>query len=172
MAYSVDSLKPGDVLLLTTSPRDSLPARLLDVGISWFTDSPFVHAAIVGDGHLVESLWHVTRSPLGKYAATGWAFRPQATDEQKAQAVAWAEAHVGAAYSIGEILEDAARFGLHLVRPAWYSWRRSTYTCSGLVMASYASAGVALSYAPAVAPADLSYSPLLIGRRPWETATA
>ncbi len=168
MAYRWTDLEPGDVLLMEPNPQEGLVPHLLDLAISFATVSPFVHAAIVADGHIVEALWHVTRSPLSKYEASGWVFRPQATDAQKAGAVAWAESRVGDVYSVAEILQDAARFDLHLVRPAWYSWRRKTYTCSGLAMASFASAGVVLTRAPAPAPSDLSYSPALIGRRPWE----
>lgn len=166
--YRVEDLLPGDCLLMTSSPRESLPARVLDAAISWSTANPFVHACMVGEGHLIDPLWRVERGPLDRYAANGWCFTVHATDAQRAAAVAWAETRVGERYSVREILEDGARFDLHLIRPAWYSWRRKAYTCSGFTMAAWAAAGVVLSRAPAVAPSDLSYSPLLLGPRPWE----
>jgi len=168
--YLAQDLRPGDVLLMTSSRHESLPARVLDWMISRSEANPFVHACLVGDGHLIDPVWRVEQAPLDRYAANGWVYRVDATDEQRAAAVAWAEAHVGNAYSIAEILADGARLDLHLVLPAWYRWRPQHWTCSGFVSEAYWRAGVRLSDAPIPTPADLSFSPALIGRRPWETA--
>ncbi len=166
--YDPASLVPGDILLMVSNPHESIPARILDALISWSEANPFVHACFVGDGHLIDPVWHVERAPLDRYAANGHAFVVQATDAQRKAAVAWAEARAGEGYGIAELLEDGARFDLHFVAPAWYTARRQRYTCSGFVCAAYASTGVTLTRAPLAAPSDLSYSPALIGRRPWE----
>lgn len=169
--YDPAALQPGDVLLMIESPRESLPARILDRLISLSEANPFVHTCVVGDGNLIDPVWQVERAPLDRYALNGWAFRVQATAAQRMAAVAWAETHVGNAYGIAEVLADFARLDLHWVRPSWYNWRPQHWTCSGFVTASYAAAGVTLTRAPAPAPSDLSFSPLLIGRRPWGAPT-
>ena len=166
--YDLAQLIPGDVLLMTSTPEESILAQLLDRAIALSEANPFVHAAIVGDGHIVNPVWHVQRDPPDLYARNGWAFRVQATDVQRAAAVRWAEAHVGSRYGIAELLADCARLDLHLVLPSWYRWRPQHWTCSGFVTEAYRAAGVPLTRAPVPAPSDLSFSPLLIGRRPWE----
>ena len=166
--YDPATLRPGTILLMERNPREALPAQALDVLIAASEGNPLVHAAIVGEGHIVDPVWTVRDVPLDTYAANGWVFRVAATDAERAAAVAWAEARIGQGYGLGELAEDAARFDLHLVLPAWYKVIRPRMTCSGFISAAYASAGVRLSYAPAIAPSDLSYSPLLIGTRPWE----
>lgn len=166
--YDPAALEPGDILLMVRNPRESIPAQALDLAISLSEGSPFVHAALVGEGHILDPLWQVRHVPLDSYSSNGYAFRVAASNAQRTAAVAWAEARVGERYGIAELLEDGARYDLHLVLPAWYKVVRPRYTCSGFCAASYASAGVRLSYAPAISPADLSYSPLLIGKRPWE----
>lgn len=170
MSYRVDSLQPGDILLITSSAYESLPARVLDWLISRSEASPFVHACLVGDGHLIDPLWRGERAPLNHYAANGWAFRVSATNARRAAAVAWAEAHVGNPYGIAELFADGARLDLHLVLPSWYRWRPQRLTCSGFVAAAWAAADVTLTEEPLPKPADLGYSPLLVGRRPWEQA--
>ena len=160
MPYRVEDLKPGDVVLVEgVGP--------LARAIKWSTGSPFSHVALVGDGHLIEALWTVSRSPLGKYAAkAGWAYRVAgATDEQRAKAVAWAEGRVGAKYGIREIALDAAKFDLHWTPRLRHPLTR--LTCSGLVAQAYREAGVVLTWASFPAPSDLSASPLLVGPRPW-----
>ena len=168
--YLAQDLRPGDVLLMTSSRRESLPARLLDALISASEGSPFVHTCLVGDGHLVDPVWRVEQAPLDRYADNGWPYRVRASPEQAAAAIAWAESHVGNPYGLAELLADGARFDLHLVLPSWYLWRPQRWTCSGFVTAAFAQAALQLTRAPCPSPADLSWSPLLIGRRPWETA--
>ena len=167
MPYSPRDLRPGDVLLMTSSSHESLPARLLDVLIAMSEANPFVHACLVGQGHLIDPLWRVQRASLRRYAANGWAFRVRATDADRLAAVGWAEQHVGNRYGVEEILADAARLDLHVVLPAWYRWRTGHWTCSGFVDQAYLQAGVRLTGAPLPSPADLAFSPLLIGPRPW-----
>ena len=166
MAYKWADLQVGDVLLMEPNPQEGLVPHLLDLAISFATVSPFVHAAIVADGHIVEALWHVTRSPLSKYEGSGWVYRPQATEEQKAQAVAWAETRVGQRYGLGALLEDAARDILHV--PLWAHLNPRSVTCSGLVAYGYEHAGYRLTHAPLPSPYDLACSAVLIGPRPWE----
>lgn len=150
-----------------TAGGGSLPSRVLDALIRFSTANPFVHAALVGDGHLIDPVWVVERAPLTRYERHGWAFRVSATEAQKRLAVQWAEQRVGSRYGVLEILADAARFDLHIVLPSWYLWRPKRWTCSGFVVAAYGSAGTTLSFAPVPSPADLAYSPFLTGRRPW-----
>lgn len=165
--YVPDDLEAGDILLMVEG-KGSLPARLLDRLIAWSTGNPFVHAALVGDGHLLDPLWRVERAPLGRYAANGWRFRAKAPEAVRKAAAAFAEGRVGNPYGLRELLADFARFDLHWVRPSWYRWRPQRWTCSGFVTAAYASEGLQLTLAPAPAPSDLSYSPLLTGPRPWD----
>ena len=171
MSYRVQHLLPGDVLLMTLSSRASLPARLLEALIACSEGNPFVHTCLVGDGHLVDPTWpKVERAPLDRYRRSGWAFRVRASPSQRQAAVRWAEGQVGNPYGIEELLADAARLDLHVVLPSWYHWRADRWTCSGFVAQAYREAGVALTHAPLPSPADLSYSPALIGARPWRLA--
>lgn len=161
MAYDPASLKPGDVVLVLCQPT------VLDWLISRSTACPFVHAAIVADGHLVESCWAVQRAPLDKYAKIACAYRvPGATDAQKQAAVAWAEGVVGLRYGVREILLDAERFDLHHIPKLKAPLKR--WTCSGLVAQAYRNAGYPVTHAPFPAPADLAYSAALAGPRPWQ----
>ncbi len=168
MSYRAEALRPGDVLLMTTGPKQSLGSRLLDVLIAVSEGNPFVHSCLVGDGHLIDPTWpSVQQAPLDRYSRSGWAFRVHTGEMRRQAALAWAEAHVGNPYGIGELFADAARYDLHIVLPAWYRWRPGRWTCSGFVSQAYLAAGVTLTRAPLPSPADLSYSPDLIGPRPW-----
>jgi hypothetical protein len=159
MPYDPGALRPGDIILCLSS------GALLDRLIAW-SQGPFVHAALVGDGHLVEQVWTAREADLDEYAAIGWAYRVQASDEGRRAAVAWAEGHLGAPYDVEELLRDAARFDLHVWPRRLPRLRR--WTCSGFVATAYAAAGVILTHAPYCSPVDLACSPLLIGPRPWE----
>lgn len=164
MAYRAQDLAMGDVVLVERGPRDVLGAL-----IDWATVSPFCHACIVGDGCLIEALWAVTRSPLSKYAGAGWAYGPAPAlvgPVARQQAATWATARLGQRYGLAELLADASRDVLHL--PLWPRAAPRRYTCSGLVAAAYAAAGVVLTHAPWPSPMDLAESPLLLGPRPWE----
>ena len=171
MAYDPAHLQPGDILLMVGRPNLSL-GGWLDASIEWATDSPFDHAAIVGDGEIIEALWAVTASPPDKYAENGWAFSvPTVTEEQKQAAIRWAVSHIGHRYGVAELLDDAGRDILHL--PLWPQASpraKARYTCSGLVAAAYASARVPLTWAPWPSPQDLACSPVLVGPRPWNPA--
>lgn len=151
---------------MVESPRESLPARALDRLIAWSEDNPFVHAAIIGEGIIVDPVWRVEHAPRRRYQANGWVFRVQATDAQRRAAARWAESRIGQPYGIAEILADGARLDLHL--GFVYRLHPRRFTCSGFVAAAYAAAGVQLTHAPLPSPADLSFSPLLLGRRPWD----
>lgn len=159
MAYRREDLAPGDIVLVV---GHDLMGDLIRVS----TASPFTHAALAtGPMGLVEAQARVVRSPAAKYEKTGWAFRVDASPDERACAVGAAEARLGARYGVRELLLDAVRFDLHLV-PHVRTVRH--YTCSGLIAVCYAEAGITLSYAPWPAPADLGASPLLRGRRPWD----
>lgn len=159
--YDPRRLAPGDVVLV--------PGRgVLAWMIEFSTANPFSHAAVAtGAGTLVEAGIVVVERPAPLYAREGWAYRVRASEAERVRAVAAARRRLGEPYGVRELLFDAARFDLHLVpkpRPLHH------LTCSGLVAACYAEAGVILTHAPWPAPADLSYSPLLEGPRPWQTA--
>ena len=171
MSYRPRDLRSGDVLLMTSS--GSLPARLLDLAIAWSEGNPFVHACLVGDGHLIDPGWpRVARQPLDRYAHCGWLFRVRAGEKRRMAAVRWAEERVGNPYGISEMLADAARLDLHIVLPSWYRWRPQRWTCSGFVNQAYLEAWLRLTDAPLPSPADLSYATLLVGPRPWNLRSA
>ena len=171
--YDPTTLQSGDVLLMIGRPQLDLGGAL-DAGIEWATDSPFDHAALVGDGVLLEQLWTVTQSPLDKYAANGWRFQVRGVASYDAdKAIAFVTARLGQTYGVKDILADAARDILHLpLWPANSPRAKQRYTCSALVTAAWASAGVMLTYAPWPSPADLSFSALLVGPRPWGAGAA
>ena len=164
MSYDPKDLRPGDILLMVGRPRLTAGGAL-DVAIEWATDSPFDHACMVGDGHLIESLDVVTRSPLDKYAANGWVYQVAAADPEVKAAVAWFDSRVGQPYGIKALLEDGLLDIAHVPVYARIDPRRAT--CSGMVAAAYLHAGVRLTWHPLPSPADLSFSPLLLGSRPW-----
>lgn len=168
MAYDPALLRPGDIgLVAGHAPHQSISGRAVDDLIDWATVNLFHHAFIVGPGTaLVESLWLVTNSPLAKYAETAWIYRVNATPEQAEAAARWAQSRIGQRYGIAAILEDAARDIAHV--PIWPRMNPKRVTCSGLVALAWQHAGVSLTHAPIPSPADLSYSPLLVGPRPWE----
>jgi hypothetical protein len=161
--YDPRRLSPGDVILV---PGRGVLAWMIELS----TANPFSHAAIAtGAGTLVEAAVVVVERPASVYAQEGWAYRVRAAEAERSRAVTSARRRLGEPYGVRELLFDAARFDLHLVpkpRPLHH------LTCSGLVAASYAEAGVILTHAPWPAPADLSYSPLLEGPRPWQTTVA
>ncbi|MDA8343904.1 MAG: hypothetical protein M0Z66_00325 [Thermaerobacter sp.] len=165
--YDPSDLQPGDVLLMTSGGRGFLP-NLLDALIMFSEGNPLVHAALCGDGELIDPVWRVTCHPLDFYAKNGWRLRPNCPESSRRAAVDWARARVGDPYGLTELLEDGVRFDLHFVARAWYRLHRKRYTCSGFVAEAYTQAGVVLTYAPLPSPSDLSYSPMLLGRRPWD----
>jgi cell wall-associated NlpC family hydrolase len=163
MAYSAASLRPGDVVLVRAH-------GLLGVLIEWATTNPFGHAAIVGPrGALVQATWPVVDEvPLGTYARDGWALRPLAGAHVGLRAARAASLRVGTPYGLAELAADAGRDLLHL--PLWPRTSPRRFTCSGLVAMAYRDAGFPLTLAPFPSPADLSYSPVLSGPRPWVAA--
>jgi hypothetical protein len=155
--YSVKNLRLGDVLLMTEGHPFSLLAELIE----WATVSPYVHAALIGDGALIEAVWPtVATASLSKYTDTGHIFRVQCSDAERNAAVASAYARIGQPYGLAELLEDGGRDILHI--PFHYRWSAPRLTCSALVAAAYRQAGVILTRAPLPSPADLSYSPALV----------
>lgn len=158
--YHVDQLKPGDILLMTHRAGSPWWDALLDAAIAWSTASPWVHAALVGEGVLINPLWHVVKMPLETYMTNGTIFRAMdSTPQQRRNAVHWAVAHFGQAYGVKELLSDAARFDLHWI-PRWRH-HLQYFTCSGFVAQAYLEAGYPLTLAPFPAPSDLAASPRL-----------
>ncbi len=158
--YHVDQLKPGDILLMTHRAGSPWWDALLDAAIAWSTASPWVHAVLVGEGMIIDPLWHVVKMPLDIYATNGTVFRPtDSTPQQRRDAVHWAIAHLGQAYGVKELLSDAARFDLHWM-PRWRH-HLQYFTCSGFVAQAYREAGYPLTLAPFPAPSDLAASPRL-----------
>ena len=165
MAYQTQDLQPGDILLMQGRSTSPWWDQALDAGIRWSTDCWAVHAALVGDGVIINPLWHVQADALAIYAQNGFAYRvANASAAHTRRAVQWAMQHVGQRYGLAELLADAGRLDLHL--PLGTHWFPHYVTCSGFVAAAYRHAGIALTYAPLPTPADLLYSPLLLGDRP------
>ena len=159
--YNPAALKPGDVI--------AVHARgIIGAAISLVIDCPYSHIAVVADGHLVEALAHVSRSPLDKYASTGDHYRVPLTDVQRRQVVDALEAKVGQFYGWQMAAEDLLRDVVHIPIVARLNPR--TLDCSGLAVWAMEQAGVTLTHEPVPSPASVVNSPLLIGRRPWETA--
>jgi len=164
MAYVPSDLRRGDIVLVAGGAT-TLPGKALDALIRWSTGSPFTHSAIAsGPGWIIEGVNTVQENEAGKYAAIGYVYRVETTQERRAAAVSQARRRLGLPYGTRELLLDAARFDLHWIprrtRPLRYT------TCSGLVAVCYAATGVVLTYAPWPAPGDLANSPLLVGKRP------
>ena len=158
MPYREADLRPGDIVLVEGG-------GVLGSLIRWSTANPFTHAALAtGHGALIEALSRVTASPATKYEAIGWVYRCPVSDADRERVMRAAWERIGQRYGVRELLLDAARFDLHLTpraRPLHH------FTCSGLVVACYQASGLTLTCAPWPAPADLAYSPLLEGPRPW-----
>ena len=172
MSYDPKDLRPGDCILTVGRERLSLDGAL-DMGVEGATDCPFDHCAMVGEGVLLEQLITMTVSPLDKYQENGWRYAIPATAEQRAAAVAWMKARVGAPYGVKELLEDAARDLLHL--PLWpkgHPKADARYTCSGSFVMAYLQAGFWVTHAPWPSPADIAFSGVPVGARPWEKGAA
>ena len=154
------------VVLCLPDPHAAWPARLLDAAIAW-SDGPFVHAALVGDGCLIEQVDPVMRAPLPKYATNGWAYRVDgATSDQIARAIAWATARLGQPYGIRALLADGAYYDAHV--GAALRCHPRHVTCAGFVERAWrCGGGRALTAQPIPAPTSLAFSPRLQGPRPW-----
>lgn len=153
-------MKPGDVVLVAGR-------GWIERMIEWATDSPYSHAALVGNGHLIEATFGgVHTAPLGKYPGAD-VLRPRVASGGAQRAVEWAEAMVGQPYGWRDIVWDAERDLLHL--PVGWRWRHLGHRdCSALVAAAWASAGVPLTFMPAPSPGDLGFSAVLAGPRHWQ----
>ncbi len=155
--------QPGDVVLVSRG------SGLFDRLVRWATTSYFFHAALVADGgDVIEArLRGVSRRPLSEYAGRYWAYSVAgATQAQREAAVEFCQAKVGTSYGWGDIVADALRLGLHVnTGYRWRTWKH--LDCSCLVAAAYADAGLWTTLKPAPSPADLGWSPVLSGPRPW-----
>lgn len=173
MPYVPGDLRPGDCILTIGKRGLSSPSEWLTDGIDWATDCPFDHCVMVGDGEIIEQLSTMTVSPLDKYQHNGWRFTIPSTPEQTAAAIAWMKARVGAPYGVAELLEDAGRDILHL--PLWppkHPKADARYTCSGSFVMAYLQAGFWVTHAPWASPADIAFSGVPVGQRPWEGSGA
>lgn len=148
---------PGDILLIAESDPIS---RLVE----WATISPYSHAVLVADGHLLEALvgQGVVQSPLSKYEGSPGLFHARvlaANANQVDFAVKWAELWVGKRYGWREALTAGARDVLHVpIRPRGFAH----LDCSGLIAAAYAAALCPLTRAIAPTPGDLWASMMLV----------
>jgi uncharacterized protein YycO len=160
--------QPGDVVLVSRGNG------LFDRLVRWATVSPYFHAAImVSETDLVEARLHgVKRRPLSEYGGHATILTVSgANPGRRAKAVQFAieSANANLPYGWRDIVADALRLGLRI--PVGYRWFRwNSYDCSALVAECWRVAGVSITYHPAPAPADLGWSPVLIGPRVWETA--
>lgn len=156
--YKAQDLHPGQILLMVNH-------SWIDKGIQWATDNPYSHAAQVGDGELIMAAWpKIVTAPLTLYEASGWAFDVDgATIADIAVVLKAIKSRIGQPYGLGELAADAGRDIFHL--PIWHNFSPGYYTCSGLVAWAWKQAGITLTFAPCPSPADLSYSPKLLGAR-------
>ena len=168
MPYRVEDLRPGQVLLMVPSSHEPIWDRALDEAIK-ISSGPFVHAALVGHGELIEQLSIVQTSALDKYCDNGWAYTVNST---KTDAVIdWALSHLGQVYGVEAILEDGLMYDLH-------DWNMLDVdpryvTCSGFIERAWRlGGGVPLIEHPLPSPTSLAYSPNLIGPRPWTRLSA
>jgi cell wall-associated NlpC family hydrolase len=153
--YDPEDLRPGDIILCEGELDVRDPLGLI---IMWASDNRFQHAALVGDGEILEAIDEVTAAPLHQYAPVGWRYEVAgATEAQREAAVAAARRRLGEVYtcrSLGRV-------------PLYRRLDPHDVVSSGLVTWAFAQAGIRLTWEPLPTPASLSYSPLLIGPRPW-----
>jgi hypothetical protein len=163
MAYAVQDLQPGDII--------AVYARgLIGAAISWVINCPYSHIAMVSQGHLVEALATVTRSPLGKYRKSGDLFKVPLTEEQRRRVIKALESKVGQFYGWQMAAEDLLRDVMHI--PVVARLNPRGLDCSGLAVWALQEAGVTLTYEPVPSPASVVNSPIPIGPRPWNVASA
>lgn len=127
--------RPGDILLFRHARGENLI-------ITWFTGSPFYHAAISeGDGCVLEARPHgVVRGDLaGRETNFVVLPAPQSAGEQ---ALAWARRQVGKPY---DMLDVAIIILDRIIRPFRLRYTPpGRYTCGEFVAAAFAAAGVRL----------------------------
>jgi len=156
-------VQPGDIILVYPSSAWDV----LGQAIAWVTRNPYSHAAIVvSETECVEALYRVTKVPVSKYFDRADVYAVQAPTDVRWAASRVALARVGNRYGFRELAYDLLMDLEH--RPLYSRIRLRHYTCSGLVYVCYSEVGITLTHAPYPSPADLSYSPLLVGTRPWE----
>ena len=168
MSYNSADLRPGMVILCLPDADEPWYDRLLDWAISTSSGGPFVHAALVGYGQLIEQIGPVSTSELSKYAANGWAYTVQGAPESAAHgAISWALHHLGAPYGIRALLDDGLYYDAHVSAELTADPQR--VTCSGFVERAWRlGGGHTLTHQPLPSPMSLAFSPRLLGRRPWE----
>ena len=157
--YRPEQLRPGDIILCegVVDARD--PIGLMFV---WASANPFQHAALVGDGELLEAIDQVGTVPLDEYAPVGWRFEVAgASAEQRRAAVTAVRSRLGQPYGYRTLVAAGARI------PFYKRLDPHDVVSSGLVSWAFGQAGIQLSWEPLPSVASLSYSPLLLGPRPW-----
>jgi len=156
---------PGDLLFIHGTD-------LLATLIEWAESNPFSHVIVVKNDHEGYQAYpgrKIEIVNIDKYLldpANEIYTCPILTDEQRSQIIATAESFVGGNYGYKDIVADGLRYILHLKIHDISD--TSTLDCSMFAYECYLKAGVRLTWAPVPSVADLSYSPLLIGKRPWE----
>jgi hypothetical protein len=157
--YRPEDLRPGDIILCEGELDVRDPLGLL---IVWASDNPFQHAALVGDGELLEAIDEVGAVRLDAYAPVGWRFEVAgATPAQLRTAVDAVRSRLGEPYGYRELRAAGGRI------PLYRRLDPHDVVSSGLVCWAFAQAGIRLSCEPLPSVASLSYSPLLLGPRPW-----
>ncbi len=157
--YRAEDLRPGDIILCEGALDVRDPLGLLFV---WASDNPLQHAALVGDGELVEGLDEVGTVPLDEYADVGWRFEVAgASADQLRAAVTAARSRVGQSYGYRAVLAAGMRI------PLYKRLDPHDVVSSALVTWAFGQAGIRLSWEPLPSVASLSHSPLLLGPRPW-----
>jgi hypothetical protein len=158
--YRPEDLRPGDILLCEGDLDVRDPLGLI---ILWASDNRFQHAALVGDGEILEAVDEVRAVALDAYAPVGWRFRVAgASPAQRRAAVAAARSRVGQPYGYRNLRTD----GTTRI-PLYRRLDPHDVVSAGFVAWAFEQAGIRLTWEPLPSPASLSYSPLLVGPRPW-----
>ena len=160
--YRPEDLRAGDIVLCEGGLDVRDPLGLL---FMWASDNPFQHAALVGEGELLESVDVVGVAPLDAYAQVGWRYGVAgASPAQLRTAVAAARCRIGEAYGYRTLVREGGRI------PLARRLDPHDVVSAGLVCWAFAQAGIRLSWEALPSVASLSYSPLLLGLRPWRRA--
>lgn len=149
-------IKPGDIGVVTEQPGGGWLDRFFEDNITFWTDSPVIHAFIyVGHGRIVEAVRRISNSPVTDYQDIYWSTGrlpaiDTATDVQRGQAVAYAFSRVGEHYNIAGLLAVGLyqRRAGHLVDGDewWVRLLNADHMdfCSELVAKCWLAAGVEL----------------------------
>jgi len=158
------SIKPADLIFYSGK---TVRARLIEFA----QVNPFSHVVMfIGCNCVIEVLpWqpiHVVSADKYLDSPDSYVFECTVlTERDRYRIVNIAKSYIGTPYNIRQLFEQAARLFFHLPIKRGYSSK--SFDCSTFVHHCYLQAGIRLTWAPVPSVADLAYSPLLAGKRPW-----